>query len=139
MNANAALVRHARDTRLYLFLGLANWFIFLDHIPNNMVSWITLRNFGFSGAVDLFVFIIGYNAALTYAPIMLERGTIVGATPDELVALLQPLVGKFGAVHVEHATNRLLLHDWFRNLELEENLVRALDHSGPVVCACLPH
>jgi hypothetical protein len=80
MNANAALVRHARDTRLYLFLGLANWFIFLDHIPNNMVSWITLRNFGFSGAVDLFVFIIGYNAALTYAPIMLERGTIVGAT-----------------------------------------------------------
>jgi hypothetical protein len=80
MNANTALVRHTGDTRLYLFLGLANWFIFVDHIPNNMVSWITLRNFGFSGAVDLFVFIIGYTAALTYAPIMLERGTIVGAT-----------------------------------------------------------
>ena len=80
MNAKSALVRHADDTRLYLFLGLANWFIFVDHIPNNMVSWITLRNFGFSGAVDLFVFIIGYTAALTYAPIMLERGSIVGAT-----------------------------------------------------------
>jgi hypothetical protein len=80
MNSNAALARYARDTRLYLFLGLANWFIFVDHIPSNMVSWITPRNFGFSGAVDLFVFIIGYNAALTYAPIMLERGIIVGAT-----------------------------------------------------------
>ena len=80
MNANTALVRHAGDTRLYLFLGLANWFIFVDHIPNNMASWITPRNFGFSGAVDLFVFIIGYTAALTYAPIMLERGGIVGAT-----------------------------------------------------------
>jgi hypothetical protein len=80
MNANTALARHARDMRLYLFLGLANWFIFLDHIPNNLVNWITLRNFGFSGAADLFVFIIGYNAALTYAPIMLERGSIVGAT-----------------------------------------------------------
>jgi hypothetical protein len=80
MNANTALVRHAGDTRLYLFLGLANWFIFVDHIPNNMVGWITPRNFGFSGAVDLFVFIIGYTAALTYAPIMLERGGIVGAT-----------------------------------------------------------
>ena len=80
MNANTALVRHTGDTRLYLFLGLANWFIFVDHIPNNMVSWITPRNFGFSGAVDLFVFIIGYTAALTYAPIMLERGIIVGAT-----------------------------------------------------------
>ena len=76
MNAHSALVRHARDTRLYLFLGLANWFIFLDHIPNNMVSWITLRNYGFSGAAELFVFITGYTAALTYAAIMLERGTI---------------------------------------------------------------
>ncbi|WP_298255217.1 OpgC domain-containing protein [Bradyrhizobium sp.] len=80
MNANAVLVRNARDTRLYLFLGLANWFIFLDHIPNNVVSWITLRSLGFSGASDVFVFIMGYAAALTYAPIMLERGTIVGAT-----------------------------------------------------------
>jgi hypothetical protein len=80
MNAITALARHARDTRLYLFLGLANWFIFLDHIPNNLVSSITLRNFGFSGAAELFVFIIGYSAALTYGPIMLERGSIVGAT-----------------------------------------------------------
>ena len=80
MNTNTALARHVGDPRLYLFLGLANWFIFVDHIPNNMVSWITPRNFGFSGAVDLFVFIIGYTAALTYAPIMIERGGIVGAT-----------------------------------------------------------
>ena len=80
MNANAALVRHARDTRLYLFLGLANWFIFLDHIPNDVVSWFTPRHLGLSGAADMFVFIIGYNAALTYAPIMLQRGAIVGAT-----------------------------------------------------------
>src|SRR5579872_7555904 len=80
MNATAALVRHARDTRLYLFLGLANWFIFLDHIPNDIVSWITPRHLGLSGAADMFIFIIGYNAAMTYAPIMLERGAIVGAT-----------------------------------------------------------
>jgi hypothetical protein len=80
MNINAALVRHARDTRIYLFLGLANWFIFLDHVPDNIVSSITLRNFGFSGSADMFVFIVGYITALNYAPIMLERGNIVGAT-----------------------------------------------------------
>ena len=80
MNANAALVRHARDTRLYLFLGLANWFIFLNHIPGNVASWITSRSFGFSGASDAFVFIVGYTAALAYAPIMVERGSIVGVT-----------------------------------------------------------
>ena len=80
MNANTAFVRDARDTRLYLFLSLANWFIFLDHIPNNVVSLVTLHSVGFSGASDVFVFIIGYAAALTYAPIMQERGSIVGAT-----------------------------------------------------------
>ena len=80
MTTTTTLARHARDTRLYLFLGLANWFIFLDHIPNNMVSWITLRNFGFSGAAEIFVFITGYVAALAYAPVMRERGAIVGAT-----------------------------------------------------------
>lgn len=80
MDVTTALVRHARDTRLYLFLGLANWFIFLNHIPNNAVSWITSRSFGFSGASDAFIFIVGYTAALAYAPIMRERGAIVGVT-----------------------------------------------------------
>jgi hypothetical protein len=74
------LAQTARDTRLDLFLGMANWFLFLDHIPNNVASWITLRNYGFSGAVDVFIFISGYMAAATYAKIMLERGVTVGAT-----------------------------------------------------------
>ena len=80
MNINASPAQDARDVRLHLFLGIANWFLFLDHIPNNVVSWITIRNFGFSGAADVFVFIIGYTASLTYAGIMLERGTLVGVT-----------------------------------------------------------
>ena len=80
MDIKAVLARTARDTRLDLFLGLANWFIFLDHIPHNMVNWITLRNYGFSGAADVFIFISGYTAAMVYANIMLERGVVVGAT-----------------------------------------------------------
>ncbi len=74
------IAQKARDPRLDFFLGMANWFICLDHVPNNAVSWITLRNFGFSGAADVFIFISGYTAALTYAGIMQERGVIVGAT-----------------------------------------------------------
>ena len=80
MDTKANLAHSARDPRLDLFLGLANWSIFLDHIPNNMVSWITLRNYGFSGAVDVFIFISGYTAAISYGKIMLERGSIVGST-----------------------------------------------------------
>jgi len=39
--------------------ALANWAIFLDHIPNNTVAWLTIRNYGFSDAADIFVFISG--------------------------------------------------------------------------------
>jgi hypothetical protein len=53
-----------RDLRLDLFRGLANWAIFLDHIPHEVLSSITTRNYGFSDAADLFVFISGYTAAL---------------------------------------------------------------------------
>ena len=68
------------DLRLCLLLGIAAWFLFLDHIPHNVVSLLTMRNFGFSGAVDLFVFVGGYTAAILYGRMMLERGFVVTAT-----------------------------------------------------------
>jgi hypothetical protein len=69
-----------RDLRIDLLLGIANWFLFLDHIPHNAVSMLTMRNFGFSGATDLFVFVAGYAAAIMYGKMMLERGFIIAAT-----------------------------------------------------------
>src|SRR4051812_31324293 len=66
-----------RDLRLDLFRGLALWLIFLDHIPSNMVSWITIRNYGFSDATEIFVFISGYTAAFVYGRSMRERGVVV--------------------------------------------------------------
>ena len=80
MDIKAILAAHGRDDRLDLFRGLANWFIFLDHIPHNVVNLITIRNFGFSGAADIFIFVAGYTTSIVYARIMLERGFIVGAT-----------------------------------------------------------
>jgi hypothetical protein len=67
-------VPSGRDLRLDLFRGLANWAIFLDHIPDNLVNWITTRNYGFSDAADIFVFISGYTAAFVYARPMLQNG-----------------------------------------------------------------
>jgi hypothetical protein len=68
-----------RDLRLDLFRGLALWLIFLDHIPSNAVSWITIRNYGFSDATEIFVFISGYTAAFVYGRAMLTDGFIVSA------------------------------------------------------------
>ena len=80
MDIKAIVAAHGRDARIDLFRGIANWFIFLDHIPDNVVNWLTIRNYGFSGAADMFVFISGYAAAIVYAKMTLERGFIVGAS-----------------------------------------------------------
>jgi len=66
-----------RDLRLDLFRGLALWLIFLDHIPSNLVSWITIRNYGFSDATEIFVFVSGYTAAFVYGKEMRERGFVL--------------------------------------------------------------
>ena len=68
-----------RDLRLDLFRGLANWAIFLDHIPNNVLSWITVRNYGFSDAADIFVFISGFSAASAYSAAMRAQGFVAAA------------------------------------------------------------
>ncbi len=66
-----------RDLRLDLFRGLALWLIFLDHVPNNILAWFTIRNYGFSDATEIFIFISGYTAAFVYGRAMVDRGFIV--------------------------------------------------------------
>ena len=68
-----------RDLRLDLFRGVALWLIFLDHIPENIVSWITIRNYGFSDATEIFIFISGYTAAFVYGRTMLQRGFVLAS------------------------------------------------------------
>jgi hypothetical protein len=80
MKIEAQLPAKGRDLRLDLFRGIANWGIFLDHIPHNVVNWVTTRNYGFSDAADLFIFISGYTVAFVFARMMIERGFVVGAT-----------------------------------------------------------
>jgi hypothetical protein len=74
---HAPVVTTGRDLRLDLFRGIALWLIFLDHIPSNVVSWITIRNYGFSDATEIFIFISGYTAAFVYGRAMHERGFVV--------------------------------------------------------------
>ena len=55
-----------RDLRIDACRGIALWFIFLDHVPNNIGTWLTLRNYGFSDAAEVFMFISGVTCALAY-------------------------------------------------------------------------
>jgi hypothetical protein len=66
-----------RDLRLDFFRGLALWFIFLDHLPDNLLQWLTIRNFGFSDATEIFIFISGLSAALAYGGTLRRRGVVL--------------------------------------------------------------
>ena len=80
-NQKAVPLSHAveRDLRLDLFRGIGLCMIFLDHIPHDVVAWLTLRNYGFSDAAEFFVFISGYLAGFIYGPIV-ASGNFLAAT-----------------------------------------------------------
>ncbi len=63
-----------RDLRLDACRGLALWFIFIDHIPDNGLAWLTLRNYGFSDTTEVFVFVSGYTCMLAYGGALREQG-----------------------------------------------------------------
>jgi hypothetical protein len=68
-----------RELRLDLFRGLALWLIFIDHLPPSLLTWFTIRNYGFSDATEIFIFISGYTAAFVYGRAMLESGIVVAS------------------------------------------------------------
>ncbi|MFC0242255.1 OpgC domain-containing protein [Rhodopseudomonas telluris] len=68
-----------RDLRLDFLRGLGQWMIFLDHIPYNVMSWLTLRNYGFCDAAEFFVYISGYSIGFAYGPAV-RSGEMVAAT-----------------------------------------------------------
>ena len=72
----------ARDFRIDACRGIALWWIFLDHIPNNIGSWLTLRNYGFSDAAEIFMFVSGVTCALAYGKALRFEGWngVIGRT-----------------------------------------------------------
>jgi hypothetical protein len=79
-SAKLALPPTKRDLRLDLFRGLANWAMFLGHIPSSVLAWLSFRNYGFSDGADLFLFISGYTSGIVFARKMGEGGFVFGTT-----------------------------------------------------------
>ncbi len=68
-----------RELRIDLFRGLALWLIFIDHMSPDLLTWFTIRNYGFSDATEIFIFISGYTAAFVYGRAMLQSGFLIAA------------------------------------------------------------
>jgi hypothetical protein len=71
-----AAPRPTRDLRLDFFRGLSLFFIFIDHIPENVLAYFTLRSVAFNDAAEVFIFISGYTAALVYGRSLAEKGPL---------------------------------------------------------------
>jgi hypothetical protein len=66
-----------RDLRLDFFRGLSLFFIFVDHIPENLLSYFTLHSIAFCDAAEVFIFISGYTAALVYGQSLQRNGALL--------------------------------------------------------------
>jgi len=64
--ASSVPVARGRDVRIDAFRGLALVMIFVNHTPGNWLSSLTLRQFGFSDAAELFVLISGFTCAAVF-------------------------------------------------------------------------
>ena len=71
------LIESDRDYRLDFFRGVALFFIFVDHIPGNVLSYFTLHSICFADAAEVFIFISGYTAALVYGRVLQRRGVLL--------------------------------------------------------------
>jgi hypothetical protein len=64
----------SRDLRLDFFRGVALILIFVDHIPENILSYFTLQAIGFYDAAEVFIYISGFTAALVYGRRLIAKG-----------------------------------------------------------------
>jgi hypothetical protein len=65
-----------RDLRLDFFRGISLFFIYIDHIQDNVLSYFTLQSVAFADAAEVFVFISGYTAAVVYGRAMRRQGKV---------------------------------------------------------------
>ena len=70
--------RLPRDSRVDALPGIALIMIFIDHVPGNMLSLVTMRNFGFSDAAELFVLLAGFASMIAYGGTFARDGVVVG-------------------------------------------------------------
>ncbi len=67
-----------RDPRVDVLRGFALLMIFVDHIPNNLLSLATMHNFGFSDAAEVFVLLAGFSSMMAYGKVFERDGTRSG-------------------------------------------------------------
>jgi hypothetical protein len=72
------VTKQPRDPRVDIFRGLALWMIFVDHMPSDQLNLITMHNFGFADAAEVFVLLAGFSSMAAYGRAFSEHGSAEG-------------------------------------------------------------
>jgi hypothetical protein len=67
-----------RDLRVDALRGISLLMIFADHASANVLSRVTMHNFGFADAAEIFVLLAGFSATMAYGRIFQRDGLVPG-------------------------------------------------------------
>lgn len=74
LTASGVALTGKRDRRIDFLRGLALIFIFVDHVPDSLLSIFTLKSYAFADAAELFFFLSGFVAAMVYGGTLETKG-----------------------------------------------------------------
>ena len=116
-----------RDPRIDVFRGLALMMIFVDHIPDDLLNRVTLHNFGFCDAAEVFVLLAGFSAMLAYGRAFDREGAASG---------LRRVAVRVGRIYLFQValllTTFLVVRTWTNHYHLQSAILGPLlDH--PIV------
>jgi hypothetical protein len=112
-----------RDPRIDFLRGAALLTIFVDHVPGNFLATLTVRNFGFSDAAELFVLLAGFSAMIAYGRVFEQAGAGMGLRRVGARCLRIYLVQVSLLL-----TTLAIVQFWISNFGLEPGKIRPLLH-----------
>src|SRR5277367_2014930 len=118
----ADLPKLPRDLRVDALRGLALVMIFIDHVPENLLSQLTLRNFGFADAAELFVLLSGFSSMVAYGGAFDRQGVAEG-----LRRVLMRCVRIYLFQAILLLVVLVMVGGWYRYFGLEP------EHGGPYI------
>src|SRR5216683_826572 len=91
-----SLAAGERELRIDLFRGLALWLIFIDHLSPDLLTWFTIRSYGFSDAAEIFFATISSDN-----PFYSQEMRVVDFLKQPGVVLLQTLLLRFRPLNID--------------------------------------
>ncbi|EHH67362.1 OpgC family protein [Gluconobacter morbifer] len=70
--------KNERDHRVDALRGIALLMMLVDHVPDDLLNRLTIRNFGFADAAEIFVMLAGYASYLAYGRLIDRKGWKTG-------------------------------------------------------------